>query len=237
MDIFLDLGFTLMGGTEASPPQKICEILEMGDEESEMLYDITFCENHHTADSLMVSLEKRLGCPINQTQQGEIKAFWQRQHDNVYELEGASDLIRHLAHMGFNLHIISNLWFPFYQKFRTIFQEVLNLIRTETLSFEEGVRKPGSAIYEIALKRAGAVPGSSLMLGDSLRNDIIPCAKLGMKCVWFKSRPMEQEKLEFKRLVLSEVLGERRDNVSEADSLDEARSLIKNPGFFGKGNF
>ncbi|QTA84733.1 HAD family hydrolase [Desulfonema magnum] len=222
MHIFLDIGFTLMGGPAFSPPKMIRKILNLGEDDSAVLYDIIFCENHHTPDSLMVSLEKRLGCRISRDQQKDIAAFWQRQFLDVYELEGASVFIKNLARSGAYLHIISNLWFPFYNKFRTVFQNDLNNIRTKTLSFEEGIRKPCAEIYRRALDRAKALPEESVMVGDSVGNDILPCAELGMKCVWFKSRPVEKHQLESKRLLLSKY-----DDIFEVNSLRAAQSVIE----------
>ena len=53
-------------------------------------------------------------------------------------------------------------------------------------SAEEGVEKPNSKIYQIALDRAGCEPCNAVMVGDRLDNDIIPAKEIGMKTVWVK---------------------------------------------------
>ena len=53
-------------------------------------------------------------------------------------------------------------------------------------SAEEGVEKPNSKIYQIALDRAGCEPCNAVMVGDRLDNDIIPAKKIGMKTIWVK---------------------------------------------------
>ncbi len=53
-------------------------------------------------------------------------------------------------------------------------------------SAEEGVAKPDRRIFEIALGRAGCDPGSAVMIGDRIDNDIIPAKRLGMKTVWIR---------------------------------------------------
>jgi FMN phosphatase YigB (HAD superfamily) len=211
-----------MGGPDASPPKMIRQILNLNDIPPDILYDIIFCEDHRTPDSLTDSLKKTLGCPIDEFQRKQIKDFWQAQHVHVYELEGALNLVKNIARTGAGIHIVSNLWFPFYQKFREIFQEISDTIQSETLSFEQGVRKPSLEIYRRALNRSGAVPENAVMVGDSVVNDILPCAALGMKCIWFKSRPMEKEKLDEKRRLFSDY-----QNIFEADTLEAVQSIIE----------
>ena len=53
-------------------------------------------------------------------------------------------------------------------------------------SAEEGVEKPDSKIYQIALDRAGCESRNAVMVGDRLDNDIIPAKKIGMKTIWVK---------------------------------------------------
>jgi len=200
----------------------IRHILNLEDDCSEVLYDIVFCENHQTSDSLTDSLEKAFGLRINSDQRREIADFWQGQHVSAYELEGALAFIKNLARSGLGLHVVSNLWFPFYQKFKIVFREILNMLRSETLSFEEGIRKPSLEIYRIALNRSGALATESVMVGDSVGNDIIPCAELGMKCIWFKSRPMGKQQLDSKRSLLSGY-----GDIFEVNSLGEAQAIIE----------
>lgn len=54
-------------------------------------------------------------------------------------------------------------------------------------SAEVGVAKPDSAIFKIALEKAGCKPENAVMIGDRLDNDIIPAKKLGMKTIWVRS--------------------------------------------------
>ena len=50
-------------------------------------------------------------------------------------------------------------------------------------SAEEGVAKPDSAIFLIALKKAGCRAVNAVMIGDRLDNDIAPAKALGMRTV------------------------------------------------------
>ena len=47
-----------------------------------------------------------------------------------------------------------------------------------------GIRKPDAAIYELALSRNHLRPDETLVIGDSLKNDILPAHSLGIPTVW-----------------------------------------------------
>ena len=47
-----------------------------------------------------------------------------------------------------------------------------------------GIRKPDSAIYQLALRRNHLRPEDTLVIGDSLKNDILPAHSLGIHTVW-----------------------------------------------------
>ena len=49
-----------------------------------------------------------------------------------------------------------------------------------------GVKKPGPAIYEEALRRADASPRNVLFIGDSLANDVLAPRRLGMRALHYR---------------------------------------------------
>lgn len=53
-------------------------------------------------------------------------------------------------------------------------------------SADEGVEKPNTEIFKIALERANCLPENAVMVGDRIDNDILPAKKLGIKTVWLK---------------------------------------------------
>ena len=222
MDVFLDIGFTLLGGPKLSPPKKIREILGLDDRHLTILSQIIFSENHESIDSLISSIEESMAVEISKFQRDEISEFWSRQFSDVYEIDGASSLLKKLNYYQLNIHIVSNLWYPFYNKYKIIFRDLLKYIKTETLSFKEGIRKPSAGFYDIAIKKAGALPFKSIMIGDSIGNDIIPCAERGMSCVWFVSRPIDDQKLKNKRAYISKY-----NNIFETNSLSETEYIVE----------
>lgn len=53
-------------------------------------------------------------------------------------------------------------------------------------SAQVGVRKPDAAIYSIAMERNSVEPEQSVIIGDSMKNDIRPASILGATSVWLK---------------------------------------------------
>jgi HAD superfamily hydrolase (TIGR01549 family) len=53
-----------------------------------------------------------------------------------------------------------------------------------TISEEAGTQKPEPKIFQIALKRTGARPEETVMVGDSWESDIIGATSFGIRSVW-----------------------------------------------------
>lgn len=50
-------------------------------------------------------------------------------------------------------------------------------------SMEAGISKPGLELYKLAIQKSGAEPGEILYVGDSVKLDIEPALKMGIKAV------------------------------------------------------
>ncbi len=89
------------------------------------------------------------------------------------------------------------------------------------ISYEVGVEKPHSRIFEVAAKKTGARSDEILMVGDSFEQDILPARKFGWHTLWL-TKEMPQKEGEFPV--------ERVQNFGEV--LAEIRALLrnKNPG-------
>jgi FMN phosphatase YigB (HAD superfamily) len=222
MDVFLDIGFTLLGGPSLSPPKKIRAVLDLPENSYDILSEIVFAENHSDPDSLIDSVGKKFDIGVTKDQRDEISDFWDSQYEDVYELGYATELFQGLFEMGHKVHIISNLWFPFYRKFNEVFEEFIPKLSSQTFSFKDGLRKPSMKLYENALERSCANPKNSVMVGDSAGNDMVPAASLGMKGIWYLSRELADDKLAKKRQSVSNYC-----DIYEVKSLKEALELIK----------
>lgn len=58
-----------------------------------------------------------------------------------------------------------------------------------------GVRKPDPAIFELGIKELGLKPEEVLVVGDSIKNDIIPAKKLGCKTLQLLGKTWSGEEL------------------------------------------
>lgn len=177
-----------MGGPKLSPPKAIAKILGLPDSDKARLSDIIFTEDHRTCESLVNSIKDNFNLDISDELVYSVLQYWEQQYKETYAIEGAHELLNSLHDSGHSIHIVSNLWYPFYKKFKELFNEQRGFIKTETLSFLCGIKKPDMRFYERAFTTSMANPDESIMIGDSLDNDIEPCVDLGMKCYWFKSR-------------------------------------------------
>ena len=86
-----------------------------------------------------------------------------------------------LAKSGIRIGLISNT-----QRCLTSFQshfELQGLIAATISSFEHGYMKPHPSIFSAVLERLGARPDETVMVGDSIRQDIEGALRVGMRAV------------------------------------------------------
>ena len=106
---------------------------------------------------------------------------WHTEDEQVYP--EAKFCLRKL-HQYFQIGIIANQ--PTGTRTRLESHGLLPYIDLIITSAEEGVSKPDSRIFQLALNRSGCIPQKAVMIGDRIDNDIIPAKRLGMKTVWIK---------------------------------------------------
>jgi putative hydrolase of the HAD superfamily len=82
---------------------------------------------------------------------------------------------------GYKLGLISN--FEGWLEDLLIELEVGHVFDVAVISGLEGVEKPSTRIYEIALQRAGVPPSAAVHVGDSMSMDIRPAGQVGMHTV------------------------------------------------------
>lgn len=87
------------------------------------------------------------------------------------------------------LYIVSN----YYGNLNTVLREggflpcLSGLIDSTTV----GIRKPDPAIWKLAVERAGVSPAEMLVVGDSMKNDILPALSTGCRAVWLCPSPQD----------------------------------------------
>ena len=76
-----------------------------------------------------------------------------------------------------------------------------------------GLRKPDAAIYQLALEPFGglAAAPSVTVVGDSLKNDILPATELGCPTVWLKGEPWNYADADFQAGATTQVINDLKE--------------------------
>jgi putative hydrolase of the HAD superfamily len=88
------------------------------------------------------------------------------------------------------------------------------------ISYQVGVEKPHRLIFEEACRVSRAPPGSLLMVGDSLEQDIRPAIELGWKALWFSR---EESEIQERKVLQVKGFREIQAHILENDRLENDR--------------
>jgi putative hydrolase of the HAD superfamily len=100
--------------------------------------------------------------------------------------DGTEALLEYLFEK-YSLHIITN-GFREVQHLKLKNSGIKKYFSTITTSEEVGLKKPNPVIFKTALKKAGVVPESSIMIGDTFEADILGAEAVGMKTLFYNYR-------------------------------------------------
>jgi HAD superfamily hydrolase (TIGR01549 family) len=99
--------------------------------------------------------------------------------------EDAIEMLESLRHRGFRLGAVTNRSFGgprFLEEVRDL--GLMEFFDAMSISCDMGYMKPHPKIFEHALQQLGLEASESVMVGDSLRADVIGSQSLGMTAVW-----------------------------------------------------
>lgn len=137
------------------------------------------------------NMAKELGHNIRDDEILRIAQIYSREYmKRCAPIEGSMEILRKIRDEGIRTGIITNNISEMkYEKVdRLGFSPYLDSV---TLSAEYGIMKPRPEIFHIALNRLKTSPGRSVMIGDSLENDVSGAIGAGMKAIWFNRGSME----------------------------------------------
>ena len=124
--------------------------------------------------------------------------------NNNHLLLDAMEVLEYL-NKNYKLHIITN-GFEEVQHKKMKNSGILDFFQTVTTSEDAGVKKPHPDIFEKALKKSGATPIDSVMIGDNLEADIIGAEQFGLKVIHIDPAGETSEHLYPKIQKLKELL-------------------------------
>jgi HAD superfamily hydrolase (TIGR01549 family) len=99
--------------------------------------------------------------------------------------EGAVDMLTSLRNRGYRLGAVTNRSFGgplFLEEVRGL--GLLEFFDAMSISCDMGYMKPHPKIFEHALSQLELAPSEAVMVGDSLRADVIGSQALGMTAIW-----------------------------------------------------
>jgi HAD superfamily hydrolase (TIGR01509 family) len=138
------------------------------------------------ADELITACLVRQSLPADaQTISGIRRAMAIPVHDRFQPLPGARELLHAIRELGLRSVIASNTYWrdadSYWDDFRKLgMAEYIDAIIT---SVDAGHLKPHPAVFEMAMRWAGASPERCVVIGNREENDIEPARALGMRTI------------------------------------------------------
>jgi FMN phosphatase YigB (HAD superfamily) len=138
------------------------------------------------ADELITACLGREGLPADaQTISRIRRAMAIPIHDRFQPLPGAKELLETIRELGIRSVIASNTYWrdaeSYWDDFRAL--GMADLIDGIITSVDAGHLKPHPAVFELAMRWAGAAAERCVVIGNREDNDIAPALTLGMKTI------------------------------------------------------
>ena len=141
------------------------------------IYEKFGWENQSVFD---VFLEKEIGHVDNKFLAAGIVAYRRAREANLMAYPNVSNTLMFLIKNGIKLGVVSDA--PSREAWMRIYYLNLYHFFDAVVTFDDsGERKPSSVPFEMALKKLGLEPESSLMIGDWPERDVVGAKKIGMK--------------------------------------------------------
>jgi HAD superfamily hydrolase (TIGR01549 family) len=188
--VFFDIGSTLIDGPAIGPGAQLAKRLDLGPDVVPELSQRLFTSTYSGPAELSERLATQYDLEYSRIVQ-VVEDLWHSQIADAYPIPGAIEALRRVAGAGFRVAYVSNIWQPFYEGFLRCFPEEARAFPSY-LSFQLGLSKPCSAIFEAALADCGCCPDQTVMIGDTAKHDVAPAIVLGMRTVWILHRPNKE---------------------------------------------
>lgn len=118
-------------------------------------------------------------------------------------VEGAREVLQYLEGK-YVMHIITN-GFEEVQLQKLEVTGLTPYFQHLITSERAGRRKPDPQIFSYAMKRSGATPSESLIIGDDLNADVMGARNAGWDAIWFNTRRNNTEEVTYSGCVISDL--------------------------------
>ena len=125
-------------------------------------------------------LMERFGMTETEENAKQLQALLEKELDFVEPFPDAEPVLSRLKAEGLKLGLVSNSWAPAISKIGREFG-LLGFFDATNLSNETELFKPEPKAFEICLELLGVKAKEALMVGDSLKHDIIGGNKIGLR--------------------------------------------------------
>lgn len=115
-------------------------------------------------------------------------AFRRRQPQLARPFDGAVTGLEALRDRGWRTALLTNG--PESQQRPKLGNRLGSLFDVLCFTYDEAVRKPDPAAFELVAERAGVKLAGAWMVGDSLSEDLAPARSLGMSTIWVSNTPV-----------------------------------------------
>ncbi|MFL2994469.1 MAG: HAD-IA family hydrolase [Candidatus Neomarinimicrobiota bacterium] len=141
------------------------------------LYEKIGWENQKVFD---VFLENSIGHVDNKFLAAGIVAYRRAREANLLAYPNVNKTLIKLTKLGMKLAVVSDA--PSREAWMRIYYLNLHHFFDVVITFDDsGERKPSAIPFEMALKKLGLKPQSSLMIGDWPERDVVGAKKIGMR--------------------------------------------------------
>ena len=183
--ILFDMDNTLFDliGAQVAACNAVAEFF--GRSDGEILFEEYFLSNHRGFESHenISDYMQDHGLPDNGNYDKARRIYEHVKLEQIFPYDGVEQTIRSLSETGYNMAIITDAH---------SYDATRRLEKTTLLPHFDGIiafdmvmaKKPSPVPFLAALEMMKAVPGNTLLVGDSPRRDIYPARELGIRTVY-----------------------------------------------------
>lgn len=119
----------------------------------------------------------------------KIISLWEKMAQKSFLIEGAEEIILSLKKKGYKICLLTNIDKYGYDNFP--YSDFLDLFDYHFLSYKNELIKPNIKCWEIIKNNYETDYSNMIMIGDSLKDDILPAKSIGMQTIQVDTKKEE----------------------------------------------